>query len=746
MKIFQNISFSLIGFLYIIATGALCYILPIPGIVKGFLALPGFLIIPYLVGGSSFYGIKYFLRIDGEVNKISRLILYWCMGSVVITLLAMLLESISMFNMYAYVGLLGILSVLGIIKDISRNKDSNKMFLTNDFCTINGIFPLLLAFLIGIIPAILITHFSPFPFIYGIDVFIWSFYSGTVINYGHFFLSGSYFPTFTIYTAIMEIIFNMAPNLMPLFWAARFLTYPLYSIGIYLLFYQLSKNNKLSLLGSLVAVWFTVYNPPFADILLYYFTPKIVVWLLFPFILYLIYTNLMSKENMPEFKKKEIALILIIPISYIFILFLANQRMPAIYEIYEYVACFVALIYLFGLRYIQNPQLKKKIFILLIACAAIFFFHIPMGLLGIIILLFWFFVWTLISRYKAKIFPIVYLFGFCVILYLLLQFLGIVQFPTISSKYGTDLRNIWPDTGNFHYLLNLISTSYMPALFVFFCLGIISALVRRKHQFLNYSLAITLFFIIFIYFSPISFMERILVFFVPFLAYFIAIGIINTAYVMRSKHKTFNIFFFVLTIIIIVTMIIGPYVWIINQTTSPKFYPYFTFYDKKEYDVYNSLINEVKNNDAKTIVISDILTKYIAAGIWQDNILAGGAKYKTFVEQQEMDILGANDSTSAYNKINSLLSNKTFTCAWYEVSPRRCDSLQPRAIILINPRTEGMFKSLYPNKTDFKKVNVKKFFNSTYFTPIYKADDSEIYIFGVNPEPGVPFKIQNNTK
>ena len=39
-----------IGLMYILVVGGLCHILLVPEIIKGFLALPGFLIIPYLVG------------------------------------------------------------------------------------------------------------------------------------------------------------------------------------------------------------------------------------------------------------------------------------------------------------------------------------------------------------------------------------------------------------------------------------------------------------------------------------------------------------------------------------------------------------------------------------------------------------------------------------------------------------------------------------------------------------------------
>jgi hypothetical protein len=37
--------------------------------------------------------------------------------------------------------------------------------------------------------------------------------------------------------------------------------------------------------------------------------------------------------------------------------------------------------------------------------------------------------------------------------------------------------------------------------------------------------------------------------------------------------------------------------------------------------------------------------------------------------------------------------------------------------------------------------NLNKFYNEYYFTPLYTIDN-KIYIFGVNPEPGKPFKIE----
>jgi len=45
-----------------------------------------------------------------------------------------------------------------------------------------------------------------------------------------------------------------------------------------------------------------------------------------------------------------------------------------------------------------------------------------------------------------------------------------------------------------------------------------------------------------------------------------------------------------------------------------------------------------------------------------------------------------------------------------------------------------------------KEVLMNKFYNKTYFTLLYNDTKNQIYIFGVNPEPGILFKIQNNSK
>ncbi len=739
----MRISLSLIGLVYVVVVGVLCHILPIPEIVKGFLALPVFLIIPYMIGNASFYAIKYFLRIDDETNKISRFIIYWCIGTIVITLLAMFLESINMFNIYSYVGFLGILSMWGVIKDTSKNRLCNKKIThKNKGYTFNRIFPLLLSFLIGIIPAIFISHFSPFPFIYGIDCFHHSFSSGVIINHGHFFLDSSYFPTFHLFISVLTVIFNAHLETMSFFWTARFLTYPACAVGIYLFIYQISKDNKIALLGSFIGVWFMMIVPQYMPLSIhYYFTPKIMVDILFPFFLYLIHKTLIANKKIFMFKSKDLVILLTLPLAYILFLFVIDHWIKQIYDIYSIVILTSILIYIFILKKVTTDTNKTEAFILTVVCLTLFYFHKPMGLLAIMIILLWCFSIWFAQKSKFKSFLIIYLWMLFVLLFFLLQFFDILQFQTIGMRYGGSDENL-PVRGYIHFIHSTITSSVISPLFLFLCIGMTYALFFDRQKYLHLSLIFIVFFIFFISFLPVKFMERVFPFVVPFFVYFVSLGIIQLSNMIRKtyKSKLAQPLFITLIIVIVVIVAINPYMSYINKIVSPS-NPHFTFYTEKEYDTYRWLGEVTKNRDA--IIITDSLTRSLASGISQKDVFGGGVTYKQYVDLSIAEILFTNDSQKAYEQLNFLLTNKTFTCYWYMNSPQtqKCDYNLTGAIIIIAPRTENAYKRLYPEKN--LELNLKKFYDSAFFTVLYKDDENKIYIFGVNPEPGVPFKIQN---
>ncbi len=104
MNKFKEKVFTLdsIGLLYILVVGSLCYILPIPEMVKAFLALPGLLIMPYLLGKTTSILIEKFLRIDLGLDTVSSFIMYWCIGTILMVIIAYFLNYLWLFYAQSY--------------------------------------------------------------------------------------------------------------------------------------------------------------------------------------------------------------------------------------------------------------------------------------------------------------------------------------------------------------------------------------------------------------------------------------------------------------------------------------------------------------------------------------------------------------------------------------------------------------------------------------------------------------------
>ncbi|CEG13808.1 membrane hypothetical protein [groundwater metagenome] len=258
MKIFSNMSFSLMGFLYIIIAGALCYILPIPEIVKGFLALPGFLIIPYLIG-NIFTPLNLF---EDNVwqSKISRGIISWMLGLILLVVSAIIFVKI--FPIIYY--MLFILVIIAVKILTRRNHPIGNQAKILKLIKTNYTEIIILVLIISF-PLILIKGISTFPLNYMVDPFHFSISAHQVMNHSLITQGFGYFPFIEIIVGIMSIIYNINP--FTLFWTGAFFSYSALPVGTYLLVYQLSKNKKFSLIASLLAIFPAYYKATWAMVL-----------------------------------------------------------------------------------------------------------------------------------------------------------------------------------------------------------------------------------------------------------------------------------------------------------------------------------------------------------------------------------------------------------------------------------------------------------------------------------------------
>ncbi len=117
-----------LGLLYILVVGSLCYILPIPEMVKAFLALSGLLIMPYLLGKTTSILIEKFLRIDLGLDKVSSFIMYWCIGTISMVIIAYFLNYLWLFYAQSYTLLILFLMTPAVFYKKKKTRTSKNVY------------------------------------------------------------------------------------------------------------------------------------------------------------------------------------------------------------------------------------------------------------------------------------------------------------------------------------------------------------------------------------------------------------------------------------------------------------------------------------------------------------------------------------------------------------------------------------------------------------------------------------------
>lgn len=111
------------------------------------------------------------------------------------------------------------------------------------------------------------------------------------------------------------------------------------------------------------------------------------------------------------------------------------------------------------------------------------------------------------------------------------------------------------------------------------------------------------------------------------------------------------------------------------------------------------------------------------------------------------DIFKVETADSAYKNVQELLMNKSIDSEYY------LSGMEPYQYNLRDKRgrqqaekNRNLSVVLLITKEDLNALSpgaINKFYNETYFTVLYEDEKYRTYIFGVNPKPGVPFKLQN---
>src|SRR3989344_1023547 len=718
----MKISLSLMGLLYVIIMGGLCYILPIASLTKVILALPSLLIVPHLVGKTVLLMLKKSHSMEFNFDVVSNFFINWCTGLIFIVSIVYFLDYFGLFDAHLFVLFIVLLMIPSVF--YKCRQCSLKSFIEN----YGGKFPILLSPLIGVIMSLFITNFSPYPYTHAVDFIGWNYWSLKLINDNLLVFSDGYLFTHSILNSISILIFNLKDNSLKLWWASRFILYPLYSFGLYLFSYEISKIKSLSLIAAFVGT-FIVYAGNESFMFLYHTAPKTIVFLLFPLFLFLVHKIIVKELKITEIENKRHILMAVL-IS----LFFAIESIILFFntEISEFIGVVLFLFIvtiLVTLRHLRNDE-RSIFFLTVCIITVLLFFHVIHGFFASFFILMYLFILVFIKRQPTlSIFLTYSVVIFSSLLFILQakEIIGykisLIEIDQLVVNRLLDFESIW----------RMVNEIYPPIVLYLFFIGVIFAFFYDKYKYLPLIFLASIIFIAFI--SPIEYMYRLLMYLHPFIAFFCAYSLskfYKLFYFGNTKISKIKLILITLAVVIIILSSVLNSITEINKVTSrEQTEGYFTLHGVSRFRAFEY----VKSNTSKnTIVLSNPWSADFYAYYSEnqrpykilsirDNVTPN---YKLLLEMFLIE-----DAKETYEKINMLINNRSFTCYNYDFKPGRCEQQVQNlsAIIIIDRET---IKWLEESTNNSFKPNMNKFYKGEYFTLLYEDEENGIYIFGVN--------------
>ncbi|PKP60187.1 MAG: hypothetical protein CVT89_00360 [Candidatus Altiarchaeales archaeon HGW-Altiarchaeales-2] len=768
-----------IGLMYILVIGGLCHVLQIPEIVKGLLALPSLLIFYYLLGKSVLYGFEKlfnkesFLLTLNRLDIVSKFIFFWFFGFFAFAFLIVTLDLLG----YYFLGARSILKYLPVLVLLFmflyiwfKLKETSVYILKeqiskniNEICVL-GItkkeLSLFLLFTIGVVS--IAKVFIPFPSLgpsFGIPStsFLQSYrlieagFLGTVMgrlgDYGFLWLSMAFF--------------NIKQ--LTLQWVGNYFLFFIHMFGMYLLAYVISKNKALSLLAAIFGTIFIGITAAYGHGMINGITGYNILTTTFPFVLFFIYKNfdfIKRKTMGGDLKLSFVTGILGICIFLISIAYSAfdisvSEIRPIFFAI---LLCFVVITMFY----------KRDILLafLFIYFWATYLIHSSEWMLFSFILILYYLVLRIMEwKENGQYMDLYYIsVGFVIFtfLFFIFQWVGIINFENnaVFSEYALKFQGY--STIDFSWKMDALEKWSNPILLILAGMGSLFVLLYNRYG--DIPLVIGFAFVVFLYILPEGTTYRFSQGLAPFVGYLSALAIITIGGIFRHYSKSLVILLFV--VVLVVTSLNPIYSHHKPYGGYPVGNPQLADYE------YNAAEWMKYNIPENVGIVSDQFTTFTMVPL-SNKILffasgMGNLKYTSNITQEKNriiieDIFNAKNSETAYENTRKL---KNMPVHWFgeaeylSIKSKSDPSFKNLSfVIILTGRTEKWMdaaeyslknKGTFPNTINAYSLTgvransnyLKIFTNATYFTQLYN-DSSNIYIFGVNPEPGVPFKDMN---
>jgi len=739
MKIFQNISFSLIGFLYIIIIGGLCYILPIPEMVKAFLALPGFLIIPIFMGKLLNF-ITAFRKIFSKMDAVSYFTSIWISGIIFILLIAYTMYFLKIFHFVVFVISILILILLStLFSDDIIKKHFKK--LQNVFGS-KHVFLLIIG--LSLMPAIFILSHMIFPIPINVTNYTHSTSILQIIEEDKLPLINPYSCTSYILFAIEAGIFNTHP--LNILWWIPLLMYVLFLCGTALFLYTVSKRRIVAILGAFIGGWILqgglvghLYDP----------TPGgFISTAIFPYILYMLHKNINVFGVSP--KKTYIFLLTnLFLFSIYFVVLTILMVEDSTKNFIILVLFFIIFLYIFLIpSFLDNKDSFIFFMLALFMAYPLFTYTVHFPLYFFIIFSYIFFS-ILIEKGFDKRFVHILFLGMImfVILFVGLQIYEILSFKKLilNIKLLNLGGSMW-DVSFAQKYHNIMSSMSTPLFFIVLLGGLFLFFYLNKRKIVPVMVTYTC---IFLYFFPFFITYRILFLMVPFFVYVIA-DFVTSIYKIATHHMYYYRYSFITYVLVVLIVCSSSFLSI----SSLSFYalggsPFKNAtISSGTYEEYQAGIWIKHNTPKDTFIISDPATLGIIIG-WSnqkmsnDPVITKHGKMPTMPLNTNIDpplqeyietlktVFIEKDSTKTYKKIEKVTNNSN------------------NSLVVISKRTMYWIENNYSDYKcqqscmwyPYSETNIslhevsyfKKFFNSSYFELIYN-DNDKIYIFRVKKQ------------
>ncbi len=760
----MKISIENVLVLYLIVGIIICNLLPLPEMVKGFFGMFSFLAIPYLIGNIIFFKRVSFREWRNKLDILSYSFLSWSFGTIVIVLAMTTLYAINLFDIFWFTFCLLLFIAFSYLYYFYPKNNTNYLNLSTKRA-IN----VLLLFILSISVSLTIWHFNPFPlwvegdFFNGHNPLAWY-----IVDYNQIFRSFAYIDSFSILTAINSYLFN-CDTFTSGWMYAHFLFPFIFLLGLYyfLRSFKIKKGIIFLIIWCSILIFATRgIGSPFHS------SPKTIIFLLTPFVLGFLNTYITPMLNNNEIKGNQLVISLPVLGFVILIAFsiMSSQvfNLPAIGPIHYLFISLIFIsqisIFLFVLK--NKKNLKDYYLFLFIIISILIFNHILMGLLVSVIAVAYLFFIFFSHNYpkKNKIFSI--LFIVLVILLIISQNYGLISIAkgnflipsteTMSifeQNFGDRLNNLIGVFSKKSFFEKSIEDIGIVIFFwFFFIIGVSYSIFKSLNNFLAVLETLLLAILIFLFILDVGvFREIVLIYAIVIL--FISIGIqISYNFLIRGENiiaKVIKPAFLLIVAVIFMIYSVGPSISCIDKWTSGGGdYSGIVLY---EYETANWIKNHISKS---TILMGDFSReKHISSISHIRQPLMEVDAMKEYV----YNLLLPEDPAESYDKIKEFTKNESLTKfygpCWANV-PGVCIrnfsyewmKREPpinSSVIVITAYTIKYMKEKEGENFDKNKF-LNKFSDKIYFTPLY--NNSKIYIFGVNPKPGIPFKIQNNSK